>query len=143
MRQLRLVTDNDLSDPPVQPGKPESATSKPVVSGRAMSAPTSVSSHPMNAHPHASPSAHEPKDTLQFPTAAVHVLNRQRIGRLTTPVSGNQFSGLRSLEASINKHLDRAQSLVNQLHQEVDSFRFPTPEAGTSGPSDPDRPRAA
>ncbi len=75
----------------------------------------------------AGPQAVVPLATLPFPTAAVHVLNRERIGRLTTPVQ-NAEASLSQLEAGINKHLERAQQLVNQLHEDVENFKFPAPD---------------
>lgn len=83
-----------------------------------------------------------PRATLPFPTAAVHVLNRERIGRLTTPVR-DATGSLAQLEAGINKHLDRAQQLVNQLHEEVESLKFPSPDDLPPGPPTGPRPRAA
>ena len=91
-------------------------------------------------HDHA-PSQHDASparpDRLPFPTAAVHVMNRQRIGRLTTRVQSER-DPLHALEAQINKQLDRAQELVNQLREDVDSFKFPGHEDDHSP-----RPRAA
>jgi hypothetical protein len=79
-----------------------------------------------------------PADRLPFPTAAVHVMNRERIGRLTTRIE-SENDPLKALEAQINKTLDRAQEQINQLREDVENYKFPTPEATDHNPP----PRAA
>jgi hypothetical protein len=133
--QLRLVTAP--ADDQIERVDRPSAASGPT--------PTTSSVAPAielpPAHEHEPELRGVPRATLPFPTAAVHVLNRERIARLTTPVH-NAKESLAHLEAGINKHLDRAQQLVNQLHQEVENYKFPAlPNDDRAGRSADDGPR--
>lgn len=77
-------------------------------------------------------------DRLPFPVAAVHVMNRERINRLTTRIEAEN-DPLQQLEQQINKVLVRAQEQLDQLREDVENYKFPSMETG----SDDDRPRAA
>lgn len=78
-----------------------------------------------------------PREALPFPTAAVHVMNRERLARLTTRVSGGGEHTAWMLEKNIMRELARAQLLVNRLNSDVDSLRFPEPRLEDDLPPPP------